>query len=293
VVVPGAEPPDGEDSFRIRYTMVGADYFDVIGTRILRGRGIVDADRPDSQPVVVINETMAKRFWPGADPVGETIVMGKSDPTERRIVGVAEDIKIADLYEAPEMYVYVPYAQDPQGFGLLLVESSLDDERVTGSVTETIRRASPDVPVLEIASLDRHMELVLFEERRDAWVAIGVGLIAVALTAGGIYGLVSLITIAGTKEFGIRAALGASGGAIAWLVIRKGLAPTLLGTSVGIGLGLLATRALESRVHGIGTDDPLSFIAGALVVVITVLIACAGPARRAARLDPKTAMRHE
>ncbi len=124
--IPGHEPPPGREAFEIRYTMVGPDYFEVMGTRILTGRGIVDSDRADSAPVAVISESMARRFWSGESPLGRQIRMGRRRPIDREIVGVAEDIRIGGLYEPPEMYVYVPYSQNPQEFGLLLVEAEGD-----------------------------------------------------------------------------------------------------------------------------------------------------------------------
>ena len=107
-VIPGKEPPPGRQAFEIRYTMVGPDYFELMGTRILSGRGIADVDRPDSAPVAVISDSMARRFWPGESPLGRRIRMGRRQPVDREIVGVAEDIRIGGLYEPPEMYVYVP-----------------------------------------------------------------------------------------------------------------------------------------------------------------------------------------
>jgi hypothetical protein len=109
--VPGKAPPPGEESFRIRYTMVGPDYFELVGTRILAGRGVGAIDTPESEPIAVVSRAMAERLFRGEDPLGKVILMGRERPVPRRIVGVAEDIPIADLYEEPEMYVYVPFAQ--------------------------------------------------------------------------------------------------------------------------------------------------------------------------------------
>lgn len=172
VVIPGREPPPGKDAFHIRYTMVGPNYFEVMGTRILRGRGIQEADRPGRAPVVIINETMAERFWPGANPIGEMILTGLTGNkplVPREIVGIAEDIKISDLYEDPEMYVYVPYAQDPQGFGLLLVEVKGEAESIFGAATAEIARVDPGLPILDTGSLHGHMPWAQVLVSRERW----------------------------------------------------------------------------------------------------------------------------
>jgi predicted permease len=292
-VVPGKEPPPGEESFRIRYTMVGPNYFEVLGTRILSGRAFRASDTPESQPVAVVSRTMAERLFAGEDPLGKVILMGRAK-LPRHIVGVAEDIKIADLYEEPEMYVYVPYAQDPQGFGLVLIETAgVEAEAILTAAKAEMARLAPEVPVLMTGSLDLHMRLVLYEERRDAWIAGWTGALALLLTAVGLYGLVALVTNQRTREIGIRSVLGASRGEIIRLVARRGLALALTGAAGGVLLGLAATRFLASRLHGIDSHDPWSFAIGACLGIAVGLLASLVPAFRASRLDPTITMRSE
>ena len=294
-VVPGKEPPPGEESFRIRYTMVGPDYFEVMGTRILAGRGIRASDAPQSEPVAVVNQTMAERLFSGEDPLGKVILMGRAKPLARRIVGVAEDIKIADLYEEPEMYVYVPYAQDPQGFGLVLIETGGEAgaEAILPAARAEIARLAPDVPVLMTGSFDLHMRTVLYEERRDAWIAAGTGALALLLTTVGLYGLVALVTNQRTREIGIRMVLGASRREIVRLVVGRGLALAVAGSVAGVLAGLAASHYLASRLHGIDSHDPWSFALGAGMGIAVGLVAGVVPALRAARLDPAITMRSE
>jgi predicted permease len=292
-VIPGKEPPRGEEAFRIRYTMVGPGYFEVLGTRILRGRGVGDADGPGSPPVAVINETMAERLWPGEDPIGKRLIMGRKAPVEREIVGVAENGKIADLFEPPEMYVFVPFAQDRQEFALLLVETSVRPDSIFGPVRKQIAEIDRALAVLDTSTLDRHMAFVLFEERRDAWIAAGVGLLALLLGAVGIYGVVSLVTARRTREIGIRVALGAQRGDVLRLVLGRGTKLALFGCALGTAGGLAATRLLSSRLHGVSTSDPLSFLGGAFCLVVAATLASLLPAWRAARMDPSTAIREE
>jgi predicted permease len=291
-VVPGKEPPSGEDSFRIRYTMVGPDYFEVLGTRLLAGRGIRASDTPEGEGIAVVSQTMAERLFPGEDPLGRVILMGKAR-FPRRIVGVAEDVKIADLYEEPEMYVYVPYAQDPQGFGLILIETGGAAGAILPAAKAEMARSAPNVPVLMTGSLDLHMRTVLFEERRDAWIAAGTGVLALLLTTVGLYGLVALVTSQRTREIGIRTVLGASRREIIGLVVGRGLALALAGSVAGVLVGLAASRLLASRLHGIDIHDPWSFGIGAGLGIAVGLLASLVPALRASRLDPAISMRSE
>jgi hypothetical protein len=293
IVVPGKEPPPGEESFRIRYTMVGPDYFEVMGTRILAGRGIRASDTPQSEPIAVVSQTMAERLFSGEGPLEKVILMGRTKQLARRIVGVSEDIKIADLYEEPEMYVYVPYAQDPQGFGLVLIETggASEAETILPAAKAEIARLAPDVPVLMTGSFDLHMRTVLYEERRDAWIAAGTGALALLLTTVGLYGLVAMVTNQRTREIGIRMVLGASRGEIVCLVVGRGLTLALAGSVAGILGGLAVSRYLESRIHGIDSHDPLSFALGAGMGIAVGLLAGLVPALRAARLDPAITMR--
>jgi putative ABC transport system permease protein len=292
-VIPGAEPPPGRDAFDIRYTMVGPDYFEVMGTRILSGRGITDDDRPASAPVAVISESMARRLWPGESPVGRRIRMGKQRPVDREIVGVAEDIRIGGLYEPHEMYVYVPFAQDTQSFGLLLVETDSDALSVAGAVKRRLAQIDPGLPILTVSSFADHMDRLLFEDRRNAWVALVVALLAVTLAAIGVHGVVSLVAARRTKEIGIRAMLGAERGELLRMLLAKSVRLALAGTALGIGGGLAAARLLGSQLHGVEPFDAVSFVAGTLVCVAVALAASLAPVWRAIRLDPALALRDE
>lgn len=294
-VVPGKEPPPGEESFRIRYTMVGPDYFEVMGTRILSGRGFLESDGPQAEPVAVVSRTMAEKLFSGDDPLGKTILMGKTKRTSRRIVGVAEDIKIADLYEGPEMYVYVPYAQDPQGFGLVLIETGPESgaEAILPAARAEIARLAPDVPILMTGSFDLHMRTVLYEERRDASIALGTGGLALLLTTVGLYGLVAMVASQRTREIAIRMVLGASRREIVRLVVGRGLALAVAGSAAGVLGGLTVSRFLESRIHGIDSHDFWSFALGAGMGIGVSLLAGLVPAVRAASLDPAVTMRSE
>jgi len=292
-VVPGKLPPPGKDAFEIRYTMVGPGYFDVMGTRILIGRGITDVDQPGSAPVAVISDTMARRLWPGENPIGRSIRMGRARPVEREIVGVAEDIRVSGLYEPPEMYVYVPFAQRQQGFGLLLVETENDAASVVAPVKQRIASIDANIPVLTVSSLSEHMDLLLFDDRRNAWIGLAIAMLALTLGAVGVYGVVSLVTARRVKEIGIRVALGASRRQVLRLLLGRSAGRAAAGTAIGIGGGLIAGRELRSLLHDISPADPWSIVIGAVVLVGVAMASSLAPAWRASRLDPAVALRND
>jgi putative ABC transport system permease protein len=291
--IPGKEPPPGKDAFEIRYTMVGPDYFEVMGTRILSGRGIEEADLPGSAPVAIVSEAMARRLWPGASPIGRRIRMGRAQPVDREIVGVAEDIRISSLYEAPEMYVYVPYAQQQQGFGLLLVETAADTSAVIAPVKQQIAAVDPKVPVLTVSSLADHMDLVLYDDRRNAWIGLAVAGLALTLGAVGVYGVVSLVTARRRKEIGIRVALGAERRQLLRLLLGRGVVLATAGAILGIAGGLGVGRLLSDQLHEVNPADPWSLVIGTAVLVSVAIGSSFIPAWRASRVDPAIALRDE
>jgi predicted permease len=292
-VIPGKEPPPGRNAFEIRYTMVGPDYFPVMGTRILTGRGITEQDGPDAAQVAVISQSMARGLWAGESALGRHIRMGVRQPVDREIVGVAEDIRIGGLYEPPEMYVYVPYSQDAQDFGLLLVEAAVDPASIVPAVKRRIAEIDRSLPVLSVSSFAQHMDLQLYEDRRNAWVAIAIALLALTLGAVGVHGVVALVTARRTKEIGIRVVLGAERRQLFRLLLGKGFGLALIGSAIGIGGGIAAGRLLQNQLHGIDPADPWSFAVGAVVCVAVALAASFVPVWRAARLDPAVALRDE
>ncbi len=291
--IPGRQPPPGEDFFRIKYTMVGPGYFDVIGTRVIRGRGFDERDQATSQPVAVITETMAKTLWPGENPLGRTILMGRKDPVRREIVGVAEDLKIASLYDDPEMYVYLPFSQQGTGFALLLVEVEGDPEHVFSPIRKQLAELDPSVPVLATSSMRAHMDRVLQDERMYASVGLSLSGLALLLGGVGLYGVVALVATRRSREVGIRLALGARRGNVLRQVIGNGLRLALGGVALGVVGSAAANRYLASRLYGVGSFDLPTFVIVTATVIFVALLASAAPAWRASTVDPLVALRYE
>ena len=241
----------------------------------------------------VMGESMARQLWPAADPIGQHVRMGRAHPVDREIVGVAEDIRIGGLYEAPEMYVYVPYAQAPQEFGLLLVQSSGDPAAIVGPVRQRLAAIDRSLPVLEVSSLADHMSRLLYEDRRNAQVALALALLALALGAVGVHGVVSLVTARRTREIGIRVALGAGRRELLRLLLGRAVRLALAGSALGIAGGLAAGRLLSSHLHGVLPSDAWSLGVATVLLVTVALSSSAIPVWRAVRLDPAAALREE
>jgi putative ABC transport system permease protein len=219
--------------------------------------------------------------------------MGRTGPVAREIVGIAEDIRIAGLFEPPEMYVYVPYAQDAQSFGLLLVEAHDDAASIVSAVRQRLAAIDPALPVLNVSSFADHMSLLLYEDRRNMWIALATAVLALTLGAVGIHGVVSLVTVRRTREIGIRLVLGARRDQVLRLLLDRGLRLALAGAVLGIGGGIAAGRLLSNQLHGVDAVDPLSLASGVVLCMTVALAASVVPVWRAARLDPAVALRNE
>jgi ABC-type antimicrobial peptide transport system permease subunit len=191
------------------------------------------------------------------------------------------------------MYVFVPFAQMPQGFALLLVETSGPAEAIFRPMRRRIAEMDAEMAVLETSTLREHRASLLFEQSRDAQIGAAVGLLGLLLGMVGLYGVISLVAVARSKEIGVRIALGASRFDVLRLVLGRGARMALAGAALGVILGLAGARVLASRLHGVSTTDLISFAGGAAGLLAAALAASALPALRASRIDPVTAIRED
>jgi putative ABC transport system permease protein len=287
-------PP--EDYVReVRHKEITPGYFRAMGLPLLRGRPFDDSDTEKGQPTVVVNEALARRYFPGEDPLGKRLKFGKpneDDPWET-IVGVVGDEKQDSLSAEVRPEAFHSHLQTAQDEMTLVVRAEGDPRSLAGPAREQLRALDPSVPVYDVKT----MRDVVYESlARERFVMLLMGLfaaLALALAAVGIYGVVSYATAQRTHEIGLRMALGAQAGDVLRLMIGQGLAPVL----TGVGLGLLAalglTRLMSSLLYGVSATDPLTFAAVALLLTAVSLLACYIPARRATRVDPLTALRYD
>jgi len=266
-----------------------------MGMRIVRGRSFSATDTPDSPLVAVINETLARRIWPGEDPVGKQIRQGQLQNESRRleVIGVVNDMKLNGVDQETSMQTYILYDQAP-GTGLgVVVRTKYDALAVAPSVERAIHEIDKDLPLFSIATMDQMMHDSLSQRRLTLVLLGSFAALALILAAIGIYGVISYAVRQRTHELGIRLALGAQPRNILTMILRQGLTLSLTGVLVGLVAAVVLTRLMRSLLFGVEPVDNLTFgmIAGVLLLVAAV--ACWIPARRATRVDPMIALRNE
>jgi len=291
--IAGRPDPGPETQREARFNVVGPGYLQTLGIPLLRGRDLTGRDTTAAPGVVLINQAMVKRFWPDEDPLGKQITLdGKSFFS---IVGVVGNVhQLGQASEAsPEFYL--SYLQDPVDwpYRTLVVRTAADPLKLTDLVKQAVWSVNKDQPVSNI----RTMEQVLARsvaQPRDFMLLIGAfAALALGLAAVGIYGVVSYSVSQRTHEVGVRLALGAERLDVLRLVVGQGMALTGIGLGIGVGGALALTRFLSSFLYGVRPTDPLAFALVAFSLAIVALLACYIPARRAARVDPIVALRHE
>ncbi len=289
VEVDGYQPRSGE-SLILEHNIVSSDYFETLAIPILQGRPIDDRDQKESAPVVVVNETMARKFWGAESPLDRMVTLNGN---KTRVVGVAKDGKYFQLAEAPQPHFYVPLSQAHVSFTSLLVKAAGDPRALIGPVLHELERLDPNLPITDVKTLAQQMELQHYPTRITAVTVGAFGLLALALAAVGVYGVMAYAVRQRTHELGVRTALGASRRQILALVLRQGLRTTLVGAGVGIVGAVGAARLLAGFLHGVRPLEPVVFGVVAAVLGVAALLACYLPARRAAKVDPMVALRCE
>jgi predicted permease len=278
------------------YDMVGPNYFDVVGARILVGRGIGPQDTETSPKVAVVGERMAHFYFPGQNPVGKHILLGDAaQRTPYEIVGVVRDIKERRLADEPERRFFLPLAQRTDAMDALRIQmrSSGDPQTVRNSVRALLASRYPNLQVEKIEAVSELMRQSITEARLLAQLSSFFGVLALLLSVTGLYGVMSYLTTQRTNEIGIRMALGARGGDVLRMVLGESMMLLGVGVAAGFLLSLGALRVLSSRLFGLSATDPATLVEATLVLAAAVVLAGFLPARRAARLDPLVALHYE
>jgi predicted permease len=298
VEVPGYKAPSEAEPLRFRFNIVETGYFEAMGVRLVRGRDFRASDGPGAHGVVLINQTMARRFWPDEDPVGRHVVVATgSGPASRReceIVGVVQDGKYLSLSEAPQPYFYLPYAQQPWGEMTVVVRVAADPRTMAGVLRRQVAELDRAMPIMQVTTIDEHMETALMGQRAVA-VLVGVlGGFGLLLSVIGLYGVVAFLVSRRTREIGIRMALGARQADVVRDVVLYGARLAAVGTVAGLGLAAAAMSGLgHDAVYGLSRFDPLTYAGTSALVLLTAVAGSYAPARRAARVDPIASLRSE
>ncbi len=290
--VGGFTPPDGRQWFDADWNVVTPGFFATLRLPLARGREFTEGDTPDAQPVAIVNEALARQFWPGGDAVGRQIeVEGDDAPQHLTIVGVSTDAHLISLGSEPEPYIYVPLAQRPMDKVNLVVRTSGSSS--IAPVRGLVREMAPRLPVIQAMALEQITAIGLVPQRIAASVAGSLGLVGLLLAAIGIYGVTSYAVSRRTREIGIRIALGADTSAVLSLVLRQGLLLAAIGVAVGVAMAAAGSQVLGSLLFGIAGLDPIAFGAACLLFAAVALLATYIPARRAATVDPIIALRDQ
>ena len=275
------------------FNVVGPNYFKTMETPLVRGRDFTDADRKGAPGVVVLNETLAGRLWPGQDALGKRVSVNGPEGPFLEVVGVARDGKYRSLGEAPHSYIYQPLLQSYDPKMTLVVRTTGEPQALSAAVREQIRALDAKLPVADVSTLHDQVALSLFPARVAAWTLGSFGLLALFLAAIGIYGVVSYSVAQRTREIGVRMALGASRKDVLGLVLGQGLMVIAVGVGIGLLIAFGATRVLAGFLYGVGATDAATFVGVPLVLVLVALAASYLPARRATKVDPLVALRYE
>jgi predicted permease len=294
--VPGRHRP-GEHGDTVEVTTVSPEYFKTMGVGIVEGRGFTTADRPDTLRVAIVNETMARRVWPGESAIGKIFRTRGGDGPPFQIVGVSADHKIKTLSELPTPFLQIPRAQRPGPYSAIVARTRGDANALLRDMRRELLALDPNVVFVENQTMEMQVDATLFPMRASAWLVSGVGLVAMLLAAIGLYGVIAYSVARRTKEIGIRVALGARPGAVVGLVMRQGLVVALAGLLAGVAVtsmvAVLAARMISGILYRVSVSDPFSW-GGAAVVLLTVsAFANLIPAWRASRVDPSEALRIE
>lgn len=290
-----------ENAFRQKERLGEADfgvatdgYFQALGIPLLRGRIFDERDGPDSPHVAVISESLARERWPGRDPIGQTVEFGNMDGDVRllTIVGIVGDVHEYGVDTPPRPTLYVDLFQRPRAAVTLTVRTDADTQMVTSSAREILQELNPEVaPRFETFS---QIYSAALGSRKFNVVLVGFfGIMALLLAAIGVFGVMAYSVSRRTREIGVRVALGARSRDVLGMILGQGLRTILIGIAIGLAGSLLLTRTLQSMLFGVTATDPLTFAGVILILVMTALLACYLPARRAAKIDPMAALRYE
>jgi putative ABC transport system permease protein len=278
-VIPGHEPSSEQPGISLDTNIVGPGYFSTMGISILRGRdfGLQDA-QPGAQPVVVINQTMARRFWSGEEPVGQQIRVGVNGPF-LEIIGVVRDSKYYALAEEPMPYVYGSFSQRYMSSNVIQIRTATNPAALGETVRKEVAALDPAVAVRRIGTFVQLRQAALLPQQALASVTTVFSLLTLVLTAIGLYGVLSYSVTQRIHEIGIRMALGARRGDVLRLIAGRGLGLTVIGVGLGLAAALGVTRFLESLLFGVTATDPATFLSVAGLLMGVALLACWVPAR--------------
>jgi putative ABC transport system permease protein len=274
------------------YRVISSDYFRAMGIPISKGREFAESDNAEAPPVGIINEAMARRYWPNEDPLGKRLRIDEEDPW-MEIVGVVADVKHHGLDSQAKFELYVPYLKDPWPFMTLVVRGGPGTTGMANAMRSEVWAVDKDLPVPDIKPMEQLLKDSVAGRRFNMLLLGLFGAVALVLAAVGIYGVMSYAVTQRTREIGIRMALGATRSDLLRLVVGEGMTLALIGVAIGLGASFALTRVITSLLFSVGATDPATFVLISMLLAGVALAACLVPALRAMKVDPMSALRYE
>ena len=293
--IAGRPPFPADRAPAVEFRMVTPRYFAAMAIPVGQGRAFTDADNASSRPVVIINQSMARKYWPQGNAIGEHVQLGVDPGTvSREIVGVVGDVRSASIGTAPVPETYVPHAQAPiSAMGVAVRLNGLDTAAVVSSIGERIAQLDSNLPLVRVRMMDAIVESSSGATRMSSVLTTVFALLAALLASVGIYSLIAYSVAQRTRELGIRVALGADRRALVRLIVGEGLSLAVIGIALGLVGALVLTRTLETLLYEVSPSDPAVLALTCAGVLVVALLASLVPAVRALRVDPMTALRVE
>jgi putative ABC transport system permease protein len=289
---PRGEGPDQRVAF---FVHVSPDYFRALDIPLKEGRLFTDSDTPTAPKVLLINETLERRFFSGEEPIGKRVnIGGETEPHWLQVVGVVADVKYNGVAEGVQPAIYLPQTQTPSSGAALIIKSDIENPlSLTASVRNELKKIDPELPIAEVKTLDDRITLSMAQPRFRTTLIALFAIVALILACIGVYGVISYSVSQRTHEIGVRMALGAQATDVLSLVIKQGLWLAAIGVGVGLAASLALTRLINSLLFEVKATDFSTFATTVMLLALTALMACYLPARRASKVDPLVALRHE
>jgi putative ABC transport system permease protein len=290
VLIEGQQQARKSETLSTVTNTVDVDYFKTVRIPLLQGRTFADSDQDGSLPVAIINEDLARRYWPDGNALGRAFRL-VGDTVARQIVGVVKTSNYTTIGEAPQPCIYLPLRQNPGGNLSLYVRTAGDPAQVLEAVQREIKAIAPNVEVSDVRTGTILMSQVLWSARMVLGMLGVFGLLALALASVGLYGILAYSVSGRQHEIGVRMALGASRSAVLRLVVREGMMLVAIGVGIGLSISLLIGRVFSRMLFGLSPADPLSLAGASAVLILVSMLACYLPALAASRMDPMKALR--
>jgi predicted permease len=289
----GETLPRGSAGRTIMTNVVSSGFFRAMQIPIVDGRDFDDRDNANAQRVVVINQQMAELLWPGESAVGKRILIGTESPDLAEVVGVVKTGKYRNLAEDPKPYFYYPMTQRRPANMSLVMRTSVDPRGLAASIRKEVQNIDRSVPVVSVKTMTEHLTYALWAPNMAASFSLAFGVLAILLSAIGLYSVMAYVVSQRTREVGIRMALGANRADVMRMITAQGMRLAVIGVVIGLLLSLGLARALSSLLIGVSGYDVTTFVIVSAVLVLVALLACYLPARRATKIDPLVALRYE